>query len=134
MLEINSEMPVSYLQWCTSQDESVLCVVVLSEHHSQLGVGILHTMALINNHVQPLHLTENRSILDNVFECCKKHLEIIVADFILEFFTSVWRTLINNSFDGRCPFLEFQCPISESAIKCGYYVYRHEVHSINHLR
>ena len=49
---------VQYLQWSSSEQHTVWGMVVLIEHLGQLAVVVLHSVALINNHVLPTDLYE----------------------------------------------------------------------------
>jgi len=63
--------------------------------------------------VGPSPLAENRSIFDDVFVCCQKNVEW-VPQLQLEVTADLWKTLVGNYDKSRCPFGEFDGPISES--------------------
>ena len=66
----------TYLQRRPSQDQPVFRSVILVERLTQFTLDVFHSVTLINDHVYPLDLAENRSFLDNVLVSRQADLEI----------------------------------------------------------
>ena len=71
-------------------------------------------MSLIDNHVYPLDFTKDGTILDNELISREQDLELTPADLLLVLFSSIRRSLVNNSLDTRRPLLEFIVPVGKS--------------------
>ena len=71
-------------------------------------------MSFIDNHVYPLDFTKDGTILDNELISREQDLELTPADLLLVLFSSIRRSLVNNSLDTRRPLLEFIVPVGKS--------------------
>jgi hypothetical protein len=61
----------------------------------------------------PPPFTENGSVFDDVFVCCEKNMEWI-SQLQLEIAADLRKSFIGYHYKSRCPFGEFERPISES--------------------
>ncbi|KAI6755130.1 hypothetical protein HG531_004236 [Fusarium graminearum] len=59
---------------------------------SQLGVGVLHSVAFVNDHVEPLNLAKDRSVLDDVFT-----LDLILLELATDEHVSLSGNLFANT-------------------------------------
>ena len=75
-------------------------------------------MTFINNHVEPLDLAEDRSILDDKFVRGQEDLKLSISDLILVYLSSIGRPFVHDSLDARCPLLKLVVPIRQSTVKC----------------
>lgn len=66
----------THLERRSRQDESVPRRVVLRERLRQLGLGVLHPVAFVDDHVHPLDLAEQRLLADDVLERRDDDLEL----------------------------------------------------------
>ncbi|KAH3666185.1 hypothetical protein OGAPHI_004374 [Ogataea philodendri] len=71
------------LQWSTCQNQSVSGVVVLLQSERQFRGGILHTVTLIDDHVRPFELAQQRPVSNDVFVSCEQHREVSASHLIL---------------------------------------------------
>ena len=62
----------------------------------------------------PLDFTKDGTILDNELISREQDLELTPADLLLVLFSSIRRSLVNNSLDTRRPLLEFIVPVGKS--------------------
>lgn len=60
---------LAYLEWSTGQDEAIARMVILSQHKRQLGLGVLHSVTFVNDHMHPFDFAQDRAILDDIFKC-----------------------------------------------------------------
>jgi hypothetical protein len=72
-------------------------------------------MTLIDDHVNPLDLGEEWTILDDVLVRGEKNLEIGLSHPLLFNLAGVWSSSIADEVNGRSPFLELVLPVGESA-------------------
>lgn len=68
-------------------------------------------MTLINNHMQPLDLGEQRAIFDDVLISREQDLEVARANLVLRILALVGGALVGNHLDRGGPFLEFRDPV-----------------------
>ena len=74
-------------------------------------------MTFINNHMHPFDFTQDRPILDDEFVRCEENLKITPAHGLLLLLSGIWWALVYDSFDRGSPFLEFQIPVGQCAIR-----------------
>lgn len=61
--------------------------------------------------MKPLRLGQNRAILDDIFICRKKNLELIHPDVTLESTTLIGVALVCNHLHAGCPLSKFARPV-----------------------
>jgi len=71
-------------------------------------------MTLIDDHVDPFDLGEERSILDDILVSGEQNVEIGIPHLLLFNLASIWSSSIADEVDTRCPFLEFMLPVRKS--------------------
>ena len=101
------------LEWCTSQDKTEACVVVLCDGTAQFGVGVLHAVTFVDDHVQPLDFTQDRSVLDDKLVRGEENLELPVADLLRVVLTLVRRSLVHDARDRWRPLFELVVPVRQ---------------------
>lgn len=107
-------MLASYLERSAGQNQTITSIIVLTQHHVELGLCVLETVALVNNHVLPLDLRQHRPVLDDVVKRRQQHLEVPVLDLLLlDVLADIRRALVANHRDGRRPLFEFKRPVGE---------------------
>lgn len=102
-----------HLKGCSRQDQSVSRRVVLTEGDRELALGVLHSMTLVDDHVHPLDLAEERLLPNDVLECRDKDLEVAALDLCSRDSTSFDRSLEDDSRDRRRPLLELERPVGD---------------------
>ena len=68
-------------------------------------------MTLVDNHMNPLNLRQQLSVLDDIFVRREEDLEISVLDFDLSSASLGGRTFVRDHSNGRGPFLELHDPV-----------------------
>lgn len=71
-------------------------------------------MSFVNDHMDPLDLSQEGSILDDVFVSRQENLESTGSNFVLRLFSLRRRSFVRNHLDGWCPLFEFHDPIRHS--------------------
>jgi hypothetical protein len=95
------------------QDESVPRRVVLTEGDRELALGVLHSMTFVDDHVDPLDLTEERLFSDDVLERRDEDLEVTTLDSRRGVSSSLGRALVDDGRDGGRPLFELERPVGD---------------------
>lgn len=91
-------------------------MVVLSQYHGQLGLGVFHSVTFINDHMDPSDFTQNGAVFDDIFKRGQQDLEAAVFNVMLQGATDIRRAFVDNGGNRRGPFFKFQSPIGQSSV------------------
>ena len=88
-------------------------MVVLCDGTAQFGVGVLHAVTFVDDHVQPLDFTQDRSVLDDKLVRGEENLELPAADLLRVVLTLVRRSLVHDARDRWRPLFELVVPVRQ---------------------
>ena len=83
-------------------------MIVLSQHKDELGIGVFHTVAFVDDQMQPFDFAQQGPVLDNVLKGGQEHLEITASNIHLQVATHRRRAFVYNGGYGRSPLVEFK--------------------------
>lgn len=101
------------MQRGTCQNQPIPRRVVLVKRLTEFTLDILHPMTFVDNHVYPLDLAQQRSLLDDVLVRREADLEVERSDLVVLILSLGRGAFENHRSDGRCPFLELHRPIGQ---------------------
>ncbi len=70
-------------------------------------------MTLVNDHMYPLDLRQQRSLLDDILVRRETHLEIGGTQAVVLLFSLSWRAFQDDSSDGRGPSFKLESPVGK---------------------
>lgn len=86
---------------------------MLRERLRQFGLGVLHPVALVDNHVHPLDLAEQRLLADDVLERRDDDLELARLDPRGRVSTGLGRALEDDGRHCRRPLFKLERPVGD---------------------
>lgn len=95
------------LQRRAGQDEAELGVVILVEGLRQLGLGVLHSVSFVNDHVHPLRTGQIRSISNDELVGGDADLPAWASELFAQSFAHGWAAFVSEHFDAWRPAFEF---------------------------
>ena len=77
----------------------------------ELALRVLHAVTFVDDHMDPIQPTENRSIFDDVLVSGKQDLELADPGIVLQRFPLSRVTLVRYRLDTRSPLRKLSGPI-----------------------
>ena len=101
----------TYLERRSSENEAVARRVVRREGDGELALRVLHAVTLVDDHMDPLDLGEEGTILDDVLVRREEDLEAALTNLPLRLLALRRRALVRDHLDRRRPLFELHDPV-----------------------